>query len=232
MYCPLYSHNAVCLEVSSKMVIQPCARVCLPHVATSMYTLMHTDAHGTQTFLFFYRLFGQFSMEVILATAFGQKVQILQGEANELTKAAKSVIDGFSQLHGRGPLLLALILGELLHPCSSRLHAQSKPPSYHRILSQNFHILFFIKCDCLYRKNPNSSLFGPINNQTNIYGPGIFVPAWIGSPSCQNEEGVRQSFGGMVFMSFLHVHLIFSIEGGWALLLRLEVDFRGAFCCG
>ena len=58
------------------------------------------------------RIFGQFSMEVILATAFGQKIQILQGEANDLTRAAKAVIDGFSQL--RGSLLLAAILGELL----------------------------------------------------------------------------------------------------------------------
>ena len=50
-------------------------------------------------------------MEVILATAFGQKIEILQGEANDLTRAAKAVIDGFSHL--RGPMLLAAILGEL-----------------------------------------------------------------------------------------------------------------------
>jgi cytochrome P450 len=35
-----------------------------------------------------WRLFGQFTMETILATAFGRQVNVLKGEANELTKAA------------------------------------------------------------------------------------------------------------------------------------------------
>ena len=59
------------------------------------------------------RIFGQFSMEVILATAFGQKIEILQGEANDLTRAAKGVIDGFSELHVQVCMILAAVLGEL-----------------------------------------------------------------------------------------------------------------------
>ena len=34
------------------------------------------------------RIFGQFTMETILATAFGRRVNVLKGEADELTEAA------------------------------------------------------------------------------------------------------------------------------------------------
>ena len=74
---------------------------------------------------FLCRIFGQFSMEVILATAFGQKIQILQGEATDLTRAAKTVIDGFSDL--KAPMMLAFVLGELCS-CSPGWHDTS---SYH-----------------------------------------------------------------------------------------------------
>ena len=34
------------------------------------------------------RIFGQFTMETILATAFGRQVNVLKGEGDELTEAA------------------------------------------------------------------------------------------------------------------------------------------------
>ena len=38
-----------------------------------------------------YRIFGQFTMETILATAFGCQVNILKGEGNSLTEAAAGI---------------------------------------------------------------------------------------------------------------------------------------------
>ena len=37
------------------------------------------------------RIFGQFTMETILATAFGRQVNVLKGEGDELTEAAAEI---------------------------------------------------------------------------------------------------------------------------------------------
>ena len=41
-----------------------------------------------------YRIFGQFTMEIILATAFGCQINILKGEGNSLTEAAAGIFSG------------------------------------------------------------------------------------------------------------------------------------------
>ena len=42
------------------------------------------------------RIFGQFTMETILATAFGRQVNVLKGEGDELTEAAAAVFSDFN----------------------------------------------------------------------------------------------------------------------------------------
>ena len=42
------------------------------------------------------RIFGQFTMETILATAFGRQVNVLKGEGDELTEAAAGLFSKFS----------------------------------------------------------------------------------------------------------------------------------------
>ena len=121
-----------------------------------LYALMFIYACDTLTLCC--RIFGQFSMEVILATAFGQKIQILRGEATDLTKAAKTVIDGFYEI--KRPMFIAFVLGELIYPNLN--------------LSQNYYnfpfILYFLN-----RPHSNSSTFGSINNYANFNGKGIFI---------------------------------------------------------
>ena len=53
--------------------------------------------------LLLHRIFGQFTMQAILATAFGRQVDILNGEADELTTAAAGV---FHDPDFSAPLLL------------------------------------------------------------------------------------------------------------------------------
>jgi cytochrome P450 family 3 subfamily A len=43
-----------------------------------------------------WRIFGQFTMETVLATAFGCQVNILKGEGNELTEIATGVFTNLS----------------------------------------------------------------------------------------------------------------------------------------
>lgn len=54
-----------------------------------------------------YRLFGQFTMEIILATAFGCQVNILKGEGNSLTKAAAGIFSG-TAIRGLSELLCCM----------------------------------------------------------------------------------------------------------------------------
>ena len=42
------------------------------------------------------RIFGQFTMETILATAFGRQVNVLKGEGDELTEAAAGLFLNFN----------------------------------------------------------------------------------------------------------------------------------------
>ncbi len=41
-----------------------------------------------------YRLYGPFTMETILATAFGRVIEVQKGQSNELTKAATVILSG------------------------------------------------------------------------------------------------------------------------------------------
>ncbi|XP_019851786.1 PREDICTED: cytochrome P450 3A24-like isoform X2 [Amphimedon queenslandica] len=61
-----------------------------PHIERSCDTLVEifSDISRKNNSAELWRIFGQFSMEVILATAFGCQVNILKGEENSLTEAA------------------------------------------------------------------------------------------------------------------------------------------------
>ena len=50
------------------------------------------------------RTYGAFTLESILAAAFGRVINLQRGEADEVTKAAKAVFDG-----GRGKFLLVAV---------------------------------------------------------------------------------------------------------------------------
>ena len=47
-----------------------------------------------------YRLYGLFTMETILATAFGRVINLQRGEANQLTQAAAAVFGGVQEDQG------------------------------------------------------------------------------------------------------------------------------------
>ncbi len=51
-----------------------------------------------------YRTYGAFTLESILAAAFGRVIDLQRGEADEVTKAVKAVFDG-----GRGKILLVAV---------------------------------------------------------------------------------------------------------------------------
>ena len=66
------------------------------------------------------RLYGQFTMETILATAFGRVVNIQRGEGDQLTEAAGIVFSGAQEGRGISGSYLTLVLSEwVLH--SSRV---------------------------------------------------------------------------------------------------------------
>lgn len=50
------------------------------------------------------RTYGAFTLESILAAAFGRVIDLQRGEADEVTKAAKAVFDS-----GRGKILLVAV---------------------------------------------------------------------------------------------------------------------------
>ena len=59
----------------------------------SKYTsLTYSTLHVRHRYLN-YRIFGQYTMEVILVTAFGHKVDLVNGQSDELTKASESVFE-------------------------------------------------------------------------------------------------------------------------------------------
>lgn len=66
-------------------------RLCGDFVLT-LWCFVFTLAH---------RLYGAFTLESILAAAFGRVINLQRGEADEVTKAAKGVFDS-----ARGPLSL------------------------------------------------------------------------------------------------------------------------------
>ena len=43
-----------------------------------------------------YRVYGSFTLEIILATAFGRKVDLQRGESDDLSKAMDTLVGGFS----------------------------------------------------------------------------------------------------------------------------------------
>ena len=47
--------------------------------------------------IFKYRVFNSFTLEVILASAFGRSIDIQRGEADDLTKAVKSIFVLFQE---------------------------------------------------------------------------------------------------------------------------------------
>ena len=46
---------------------------------------------NTCTVAFVYRLYGRFTMETILATAFGRIVEVQKGDSDEVVKAARGI---------------------------------------------------------------------------------------------------------------------------------------------
>ena len=55
----------------------------------------------------YYRVFGCFTLESILATAFGRKVDLQKGESDEFTKAMNHLVAGF----GNGEIEQFLLVG-------------------------------------------------------------------------------------------------------------------------
>ena len=51
-----------------------------------------------------FRMYGAFTLESILAAAFGRVINLQRGEADEVTKAAKGVFDS-----GKNPFMLLVI---------------------------------------------------------------------------------------------------------------------------
>ena len=56
--------------------------------------------------ILFYRLFNLFTMETILATAFGRRVNVLRGESNELSKQIEVIISGITDGQIDGMIML------------------------------------------------------------------------------------------------------------------------------
>ena len=53
-------------------------------------------------FFFLFRLFANFSMETVIATAFGQRVEVQQGESSVLVKAVSEFFYSFQDNGGLG----------------------------------------------------------------------------------------------------------------------------------
>ncbi|XP_019850488.1 PREDICTED: cytochrome P450 3A24-like isoform X3 [Amphimedon queenslandica] len=85
-------------------------RMMVPLIEKSCHTLDEVfsdiSTKGNSTELF--RIFGHFTMEVILATAFGCQVNILKGEGNSLTEAAAGIFSG-TAITGLSELLCSQI---------------------------------------------------------------------------------------------------------------------------
>ena len=56
--------------------------------------------------ILYYRLFNLFTMETILATAFGRRVNVLRGESNELSKRIEVIMSGITDGQIDGMIML------------------------------------------------------------------------------------------------------------------------------
>ena len=61
--------------------------------------------------MFVYRLYTHFTLEAILATAFGRRVDIQKGESDEFTKAMDRLFEGLSD--GQSEQLFMVVHSEL-----------------------------------------------------------------------------------------------------------------------
>ena len=70
------------------------------------------------------RLYGAYTLETLLATAFGRYVAVQKGEANQLTKAAGDIFRLNEDGHALSPdtLLLALCVLEIFYVQNNVLH--------------------------------------------------------------------------------------------------------------
>ena len=79
---------------------------------------MHEMATVIAIEVTFYRIYGSFTMETILATAFGRKIDIQGGEADELTKVAKTFFSQAEEGQIASRSVLIMLTSEYLPPSS------------------------------------------------------------------------------------------------------------------
>lgn len=83
------------VERSCDSLLDKLKEVCESDCSVDIWRLVTTLLQYCLFVLWHTRIFGQFTMETILATAFGHQVNILKGEGDEMTKAAGSVFGLF-----------------------------------------------------------------------------------------------------------------------------------------
>ena len=98
-----YTHTHTCTHIHTH------THVCTnkhAHAQSRMHK--HTHTHTNPPPIHTHRIFGSFTMESILATAFGRKINVQRGEADELTTAAMKVF-AFSRNIVVGGIVVALL---------------------------------------------------------------------------------------------------------------------------
>ncbi len=77
-----------------------------------MYIGTYTLAHGQFNLKFLYRIYGNFTMETILATAFGRSADIQRGESDQIVDIAKLMFSGSDEKKGLSFLIMMPLLSE------------------------------------------------------------------------------------------------------------------------
>ena len=70
------------------------------------------DVRLLVVFVFYFRLYGSFTMESLLATAFGRVIDVQRGQSDELTKAAGTIFGRTHEKKNTSILRLKMLLSK------------------------------------------------------------------------------------------------------------------------
>ena len=81
---------------------------------SSRSTLHHRHLSGARNVFLVFRTYGSFTMETILATAFGRVIEIQRGESDELTSAVDSIFRGVQEGKSMSATFVMSVLSEMI----------------------------------------------------------------------------------------------------------------------
>ena len=141
------------------------------------------------------RLFNSFTMETILATAFGRRVNVLRGESSELSKQIDVIISGITDGQVDGMIMLE---SKDVHTVPTKF--ESNPQKFS---PQNF--AKWVWCTHLHDWFTNCSL--PTDPRVSSLPLYIIMVLVCGTSLLWTPLGPRECFGVLISMGVLYTSL-------------------------